>query len=134
MEGENGLGRAGRTVRGFFERSETSPAVGDPIPEAGRPFAFTFATEGDDDLHGPESPAAEPLERRVRLPLEPPPEADVCEAAPAVVVLVDDIDMRILDQTGEVIRRLPLHPSRDYPPTGTSSRISRHMCPVSPDT
>ena len=37
-----------------------------------------------------------------------------------VIVLVADLDVRVLTQDGELIRRLTLDPTRDYQPHGRS--------------
>jgi transposase InsO family protein len=35
-----------------------------------------------------------------------------------VVILVDGVDLRVVDESGEIIRRLTLDPSKDYQPSG----------------
>jgi len=47
-----------------------------------------------------------------------------------VVLLVDDLDVRVVADGGTLIRRLTIEPSRNYQPLGTSqlSTVSRDIC------
>jgi hypothetical protein len=52
-----------------------------------------------------------------------------------VLVLVADLDVRVLSEDGELIRRLTLDPARDYPPRAIVrwKDVPRHIGTMSRD-